>query len=122
MVALADCGYRPPLWHRIRSLSSAASNDFKELVRSRTDIVSLVSEVVALHSRGGKFLGLCPFHEDHNPSMNVDPDRQSFKCWSCNTGGDCFEFVMQREKVGFREALEILALRARLEIPKSSMG
>ena len=93
---------------------------FKEEVRTRTDIVALISESVTLHSqRGGReFKGLCPFHDDHNPSMMVYPDRQSFKCWSCNTGGDCFAFVMKRENIEFREALEMLAQRAHLEMPK----
>jgi DNA primase len=97
-----------------------AADEFKELVRSRTDIVSLIAESVALQSqRGGReFVGLCPFHDDHNPSMRVYPDRQSYRCWVCNEGGDCFSFVMKRERFGFREALEMLAGRANMELPK----
>lgn len=100
--------------------SDFANNDFKELVRSRTDLVALVQESVALTpSRGGaEFKGLCPFHDDHNPSMMVYPDRQTFRCWSCNTGGDCFTWVMEFDKVEFREALEALAKRAGLELPQ----
>ena len=99
--------------------SSFAADEFKELVRSRTDIVNLIAESVTLQSqRGGReFVGLCPFHDDHNPSMRVYPDRQSYRCWSCNEGGDCFSFVMKRERFGFREALEMLAQRAQLELP-----
>ena len=95
-------------------------NRFREEVRTQTDIVGLITESVTLHpQRGGReFKGLCPFHDDHNPSMMVYPDRQSFKCWSCGTGGDCFAFVMHREKISFREALEMLANRAHLEMPK----
>ncbi|MBS0264654.1 MAG: DNA primase, partial [Planctomycetes bacterium] len=80
---------------------------FKEEVRSRTDIVGLIAESVTLQpQRGGReFKGLCPFHDDHNPSMVVYVERQSFKCWSCNEGGDCYAFVMKRENIGFREAL-----------------
>ena len=97
------------------------SNDFRESVRARTDLVSLIGETVALKAlRGGReFIGLCPFHDDHNPSMHVYPDRQTFRCWVCDTGGDCFTFVMEEAKVGFREALEQLARRAGLEIPQS---
>jgi DNA primase len=97
---------------------------FKEEVRTRTDIVGLISESVTLQpQRGGReFKGLCPFHDDHNPSMIVYVDRQSFKCWSCQTGGDCFAFVMKRENIGFREALEMLAQRAHLEVPKRHPG
>lgn len=95
------------------------SDDFKELVRSRTDIVSLIGESVALQSRGREFVGLCPFHDDHNPSMRVYPDRQSYRCWSCNEGGDCFSFVMKHDRVEFREALEMLAARANVPLPKA---
>lgn len=96
-----------------------ANNDFKELVRSRTDLVALVGESVALTpSRGGaEFKCLCPFHDDHSPSLVVYPDRQTFRCWACSTGGDCFTWVMEFDKVEFREALESLAKRAGLEMP-----
>lgn len=97
--------------------SDLADNDFKELVRSRTDLVALVQESVALIPARGEFKGLCPFHDDHNPSMMVYPDRQTFRCWSCNTGGDCFTWVQEFDKVGFRDALETLAKRAGLEMP-----
>jgi DNA primase len=96
------------------------SHDFKETVRAHTDIVSLIGETVRLQSvRGGReFIGLCPFHDDHNPSMRVYPDRQSYRCWSCNAGGDCFTFVMESDRLEFRDALELLANRAKLSVPK----
>ena len=89
------------------------SSDIKEQVRSQTDIVALIGEAVALTpQRGGReHVGLCCFHDDHNPSMRVYADRQSYRCWVCNAGGDCFSFVQEREKVSFPEALEILAKR-----------
>ncbi|MGQ0635825.1 MAG: DNA primase [Planctomycetaceae bacterium] len=101
-------------------MPAVIADDFKELVRTRTDIVSLIAESVTLQpQRGGReFTGLCPFHDDHNPSLRVYPDRQSYRCWVCNEGGDCFSFVMKRERVGFREALEMLANRARIELPR----
>lgn len=94
--------------------------EFKEQVRSRTDLVELVSETVALQARqGGRmFVGLCPFHDDSNPSFNVTPDRQSYRCWSCSEGGDCFSFLMKRDGLDFREALLQLAQRANLEPPQ----
>lgn len=100
-------------------MSSGFSDDFKELVRSRTDIVRLIGESLSLQPKGREFVGLCPFHEDHNPSLRVNPERQSYKCWSCGAGGDCFKFVMEKDRLGFRETLEMLAERANLEIPKS---
>lgn len=103
-------------------MSFADSDQFKELVRTRTDIVSLISESVGLQAqRGGReFVGLCPFHDDHSPSMRVNPERQSFKCWACGTGGDCYTFVMERDRLTFPEALEMLAHRAGLEVPKKT--
>lgn len=105
-------------------MSGDFTNDIRETVRERTDIVQLIGESVALTSlRGGReFKGLCPFHDDHNPSMTVAPDRQTFRCWVCNTGGDCFTFVMEREKVSFPEALRILAQRANVALPERSAG
>ena len=96
-----------------------SSAEFKELVRSRTDIVQLIGETVALQpQQGGRvFKGLCPFHEDHNPSFTVNPERQSYKCWVCDKGGDCFSFVMEHDNLGFPETLEFLARRAHLEMP-----
>lgn len=68
--------------------------------------------------QGGRvFKGLCPFHTDHNPSFTVTPERQTYKCWVCNEGGDCFSFLMKHDNIGFREALEFLARRAHLELP-----
>lgn len=101
--------------------SQSQWQDFKEQVRTSTDLVALIGEAVTLQPiRGGQeFVGLCPFHADHTPSMRVYPERQSFRCWACQTGGDCFEFVMRRENVSFREALELLAERARIDLPKS---
>ncbi len=101
-------------------MSHLDADQFKETVRNATDIVHLIAESVTLQpQRGGReFVGLCPFHDDHNPSMRVYADRQSFKCWSCGEGGDCFSFVMKRERISFPEALEMLARRANLELPK----
>lgn len=102
-------------------MSAEFPNDFKETVRAQTDIVQLIGESIALTPRSGgrELVGLCPFHDDHNPSMRVYPDRQTFRCWVCQTGGDCFTFVMEHDKLGFREALELLAQRANIPIPRS---
>ncbi len=96
-----------------------SSAEFKELVRSRTDIVQLVGETVTLQpQQGGRvYKGLCPFHDDHNPSFTVNPERQSYKCWVCGEGGDCYSFVMKHDAFDFPEALKFLAHRAHLELP-----
>jgi DNA primase len=98
------------------------SSDFKELVRSRTEIVSLIGESLTLQpiAGGREYQALCPFHDDHNPSMKVYPDRQSFRCWVCNEGGDVFSWVQKRENVGFFDALKILADRAHIDLPDLS--
>ena len=103
-------------------LSQGFSNDFKEQVRSRTDIVGLVGESVSLNPQhsGADFIGLCPFHDDHRPSFHVYPDRQSYRCWVCDEGGDCFSFVMKIEGVDFLQALKILADKAGLQLPQRS--
>ena len=101
-------------------MASGFSDDFKELVRSRTDIASLIGESVTLTavSGGREYVCLCPFHDDHKPSMRVYPDRQSYRCWVCDEGGDCFSWIMKIDGAGFREALEILARKANLEVPR----
>jgi DNA primase len=98
------------------------SSDFKELVRSRTEIVSLIGESTTLiPERGGaEYKCLCPFHDDTNPSMRVYPDRQSFRCWVCDTGGDVFTWVMKREALSFPETMRFLAERAHIEMPEQS--
>jgi DNA primase len=100
-------------------VDGSSTEDFKELVKSRTDIVQLIGETITLQpQQGGRvFKGLCPFHQDHNPSFTVTPERQTYKCWVCNKGGDCFSFLMEHDHIGFREALEFLARRAHLELP-----
>ncbi len=84
------------------------------------DIVDLVGQSINLERRGKLFLGLCPWHTDSRPSLQVDPNRQTWKCWPCNIGGDIFSFIMQREGIEFRESLEFLADMAGVELKKSN--
>jgi len=81
-------------------------------IKSAVDIVALVGEYRPLRRVGTKFKALCPFHDDHNPSLELNPERQSYKCWSCGAGGDIFDFVQKIEHVEFPEALRMLADRA----------
>ena len=103
---------------------SGGADDFKEQVRLRSDIAAVVGESISLKAlRGGAELaGLCPFHDDRNPSLKVYPDRQTFRCWSCDTGGDVFTFVMKFDGLDFYSALKHLAERAGLEMPRRSGG
>ena len=81
-------------------------------IKQATDIVALVGEYLTLHRSGGKFKALCPFHDDHNPSLELNSERQAYKCWSCGAGGDVFKFVQDYERVDFSEAKRMLADRA----------
>ncbi len=82
-------------------------------IKQRIDIVDLIGETVRLQRAGRNFKGLCPFHTEKTPSFIVSPDRQSWHCFgACGTGGDVITFVMKRDGVDFREALELLARRA----------
>jgi len=84
-----------------------------EQVRSASPIQTIVSEYgVELKQKGSTFVGLCPFHPDHCPSLIVNKEHQSFKCWACGTGGDVFTFIMRHECCSFQEALRLLAERS----------
>lgn len=89
-------------------------------IRDATDIVAVVGEHVQLKRSGKTWKGLCPFHQEKTPSFIVNPDRQIFKCFGCGEGGDVFHFLMEVEKLSFREAAELLANAAGVPIPKSS--
>ncbi|HEV7278799.1 MAG TPA: DNA primase [Pirellulaceae bacterium] len=103
-------------------MDHSAWEDAKRQVKQLADIVSVIGASIRLERRGRVFLGLCPFHDDSRPSMNVDPERQWWKCWVCNVGGDVFDFVMKQERVEFREALQILAERVNVELPKGQVS
>jgi DNA primase len=95
-------------------------DSLKKEVKEASDIVDVVGAYVALRQVGARYKGLCPFHQDHNPSFDVDPRRQYFRCWSCGKKGDVFDFIQEHERVDFREALELLARRANISLEKMS--
>lgn len=88
-------------------------------VKAANDIVDVVGSYVMLRQTGPTFKGLCPFHEDHRPSFDVDPRRQRYRCWACGKFGDVLSFVQEHEKISFPEALELLARRAGITLEKS---
>jgi len=85
-------------------------------VQQANDIVDVVAEHVSLKRKGREMVGLCPFHDDHTPSMNVSPSKQIFKCFACGAGGDVFKFVQMRENLTFGQAIERLAERAGIKL------
>ncbi|MEZ6118366.1 MAG: DNA primase [Pirellulaceae bacterium] len=92
------------------------SFEAKERVRQATDIVDVIGGYMDLRRQGRMLVGLCPWHDDSKPSLQVNPERQSWKCWVCDDGGDIFSFVMKKEGVGFPEALKLLAEQAGIEL------
>src|SRR5262245_51043006 len=100
-------------------MNFAPAFDAKEQVRQAVDLVDLVGSYIPLRRQGRNFVGLCKWHDDSRPSLNVNPDRQSWRCWVCDIGGDVFSFVMKAEGLEFREALELLADRAGIQLRPS---
>ena len=85
-------------------------------IQQANDIVDVIGEHLALKRKGREMLGLCPFHEDHRPSFNVNPTKQIFKCFACGAGGDVIKFIQMRENLSFPQALQRLADRAGIKI------
>ncbi|MEM7622861.1 MAG: CHC2 zinc finger domain-containing protein, partial [Planctomycetota bacterium] len=90
---------------------------FKLRVRESSDIAAVVGERLTLRPKGREFVGLCPFHDDNNPSMAVVPAKQIFHCFVCGAGGDVFRFVQRYHGVEFMEALTMLAERGGIDPP-----
>lgn len=86
--------------------------DTKERVRAATDIVDLIGSRLELRRQGRNYVALCPWHSDSRPSLQINSEKQTWKCWVCDIGGDVFSYLMQDEGLSFPEALKILADRA----------
>ncbi|RLE28687.1 MAG: DNA primase [Acidobacteria bacterium] len=91
-------------------------------VREAADIIAVVSDQVRLKRRGGKWIGLCPFHEEKTPSFTVDAEKGFYHCFGCKAGGDVFNFVMAQQNFNFPEAVEYLARRFGVNLPARSPG
>ena len=84
------------------------NNDLANIIRSKTDIVDIIGERIPLVARGKNFFGVCPFHDDSNPSMCVSREKQIYTCFSCHATGNVYTFLMNYEHIDFREALRYL--------------
>jgi DNA primase len=98
------------------------ADDRVKQVKEANDIVDVVGSYISLRQAGPTFKGLCPFHDDHRPSFDVDPRRQRYRCWSCGEHGDVLTFVQKYDKVSFIEALELLARRAGISLEKTAVS
>ncbi|MBL0920827.1 MAG: DNA primase [Phycisphaerales bacterium] len=102
---------------------SAFQNDDRQKVLEATDVVALIGEHLSLKQRGREFLCVCPFHDDHKPSMYVVPAKQIYHCFSCGAGGNAIDFVINYHKMDFLDALRFLADRAGVPLtPRRAAG
>ena len=75
-------------------------------IRNSTDIVNVISSYINLIPKGKNFFGVCPFHDDNNPSLSVSKEKQIYRCFSCGASGNVFKFIMDYENIGFKEAVK----------------
>lgn len=94
------------------------SDEIIEEVRSRNDIVDVISAYVKLQKKGSSYFGLCPFHNEKSPSFSVSRQKQMYYCFGCGAGGNVFTFLMEYENYSFVEALRYLADRAGVDLPE----
>lgn len=88
---------------------ASVSNDEINEIKSQADIVNIIGSYIPLTQRGRNYLCVCPFHDDHSPSMSVSSEKQIYKCFSCGASGNVFTFVSEYENVSFIEAVSIVA-------------
>ena len=89
-------------------------------IRNNVDIVDVISSYIQLTGAGKNYFGVCPFHDDHKPSMSVSKEKQIYKCFSCGAGGNVFTFVQDYENISFIEAVKLLADKAGIPLAINS--
>ena len=94
------------------------SEDIIEQVRTENDIVDVIGDYVKLQKKGSSYFGLCPFHNEKSPSFSVSPHKQMYYCFGCGEGGNVISFLMKYENYTFVEAMEVLADKAGIQLPK----
>ena len=92
------------------------NQDLVNEIRQKIDIVDLISEYIPLVQKGKNYFGVCPFHNDTNPSMSVSREKQIYKCFSCGASGNAFNFIMDYDHIEFKEAIKVLGEKAGVEV------
>lgn len=90
-----------------------------EQIKSRIDIIDIISDYVKLKKRGSNYLGLCPFHNEKTPSFTVSPSKELYKCFGCGKSGNAITFLMDHDKLSYVESLKWLAARYNIEIEET---
>ena len=98
------------------------NNDLINQIRSKVDIVDIIGERIPLVSKGKNFFGVCPFHDDTNPSMSVSREKQIYTCFSCHATGNVFNFLMDYEHMEFKEVLKYLGDRVGIDTGSVHVG
>ena len=97
-------------------------DELVEEVRTKNDIVEVISGYVKLQKKGSNYFGLCPFHNEKSPSFSVSAGKQMYYCFGCGAGGNVFTFLMEYENYSFQEAIKLLAERAGIKLPEGEPG
>ena len=98
------------------------NQDLVNEIRQKIDIVDLISEYIPLVQKGKNYFGVCPFHNDTNPSMSVSREKQIYKCFSCGASGNAFNFIMDYDHIEFKEAIKVLGEKAGVEVSGISVA
>jgi len=97
------------------------TNEMINEIRNKNDIVDVISKYIPLTQRGKNYFGVCPFHDDHSPSMSVSKEKQIFTCFSCGATGNVFTFVQDYEHIGFYDAVRLLGSRVGYNLASSNI-
>ena len=100
-------------------MADLKDNSLINKIVASNSIVDVIGEYINLEHKGKNFFGVCPFHDDHSPSMSVSPEKNIFKCFSCGASGNSITFLMDYLGIDFKEALKILADKAGITLNQS---
>ena len=89
-------------------------------IRKSVNIVDVISDYIPVEQKGKNYFAICPFHDDHNPSMSISPEKQIYTCFVCGAHGNVFTFIMDYENVSFVEAVKMVANRVGIDLDISS--